>query len=67
MKKLFRKGFLFSGIVCFFCVAFVFLSMREPYRGVIAKWTDSEEFMDASGMLPYFEQVRTSDQTTQLS
>ena len=66
MKKLFRKGFLFSGIVCFFCVAFVFLSMREPYRGVIAKWTDSEEFMDASGMLPYFEQVRTSDQTTQL-
>lgn len=66
MKKLLAKGFLFIGIICFLCAAFVALSMREPYRAVIARWTDSEEFMGESGMLPYFQQVKTSDQTTQL-
>lgn len=66
MKKFFGKGVLFAGIVCFLCGVFVALSMREPYRTVIAGWTDSEEFMGESGMLPYFEQARISDRTTQL-
>lgn len=66
MKKLFGKGVLFAGIICLFCSAFVALSMREPYRTLIAGWTDSEEFMGGSGMLSYFGQAGTSDQTTQL-
>lgn len=66
MKKLFGKGVLFAGIICFFCIAFVAFSIREPYRTVIAEWTDSEEFMGDSGMLPYFERAKMPDQTTQL-
>lgn len=66
MKKFFAKGFLFVLIICFLCSAFVSLSMREPYRAVIAEWTDSEEFMSDSGILPYFEKVRETDQTSQL-
>lgn len=66
MKKFFAKGFLFVLIICFLCSAFVSLSMREPYRAVIAEWTASEEFMSDSGILPYFEKVRETDQTSQL-
>lgn len=66
MKKFFAKGFLFVLIICFLCSAFVSLSMREPYRAVIAEWTGSEEFMSDSGILPYFEKVRETDQTSQL-
>lgn len=66
MKKLFGKGILFVGIICLLCTAFVAFSMREPYRAVIAGWMDSEEFMDESEMLPYFEQAGMSDGTTQL-
>ena len=66
MKKFFGKGILFVWIICFLCAVFVFMSMREPYRTVIARWTGSEEFMGDSEILPYFEQVRTVDRTTQL-
>lgn len=66
MKKFFAKGFLFVLIICFLCGVFVSLSMREPYRAVIAEWTGSEEFMSDSGILPYFEKVREKDQTSQL-
>lgn len=66
MKKFLAKGFLFVLIICFLCSAFVSLSMREPYRAVIAEWTASEEFMSDSGILPYFEKVRETDQTSQL-
>lgn len=66
MKKFFAKGFLFVLIICFLCGVFVSLSMREPYKAVIAEWTGSEEFMSDSGILPYFEKVRETDQTSQL-
>lgn len=66
MKKFFLKGILFVLIICFLCAAFVSMSMREPYKAVIAKWTGSEEYMGESGILSYFERVREPDRTTQL-
>lgn len=66
LKKFFLKGILFVLIVSFILMIIVFLSMREPYKTIIAKWTDSEEFMAASGMLPYFEQSKAQNHTTQL-
>lgn len=66
MKKLFLKGTVFFVILLMICTCTILLSTREPYRGIIAKWTNSDDFMSESGMLPYFEQVRTPDQTTQL-
>lgn len=66
MMKFFGKGILFVMMICLLCAGFVYASTREPYRAVLAKWTDSEAFMDDSGMLPYFEAVRMTDQTTQL-
>lgn len=66
MKKLFEKGFFFVLIIFVFCVCFVFLSTRGSSREIIARLTDSEEFMEGSGMLPYFERVRAEDGTTKL-
>lgn len=66
MKKFIVKGILFCTIIFFICVGFLFLSAKEPTRSIIARWTDSEEFMDESEMLPYFERARRQDGTTQL-
>ena len=66
MKRFFGKGVLFVSIICFLCAVIVSMSMKEPYKAVIAKWTDSEAYMGDSGMLPCFEQVRKDDRTTQL-
>lgn len=66
MKKLFLKGTAFVSVILCICVCVIALSMREPYRSVLAKWTNCEDFMSESGMLPYFERVRTPDRTTVL-
>lgn len=66
MKKLFAKGILFCTIIFAVCAGIILLSVKEPCRKIIAKLTNSEDFMDESGMLPAFEHVKISDQTTQL-
>lgn len=66
MKKFIVKGILFCTIIASVCAVFLFLSTKESIRFVIAKWTDSEEFMSESGMLPYFEKARQQDGTMQL-
>lgn len=66
MKKLFFKGIIFVTIITGICVLTLFLSMREPFRPVIARLTACEDFMESSEMLPYFEKAREQDGTTQL-
>lgn len=66
MKKLFFKGFVFLSLILCICVGIIALSMQEPFRTLIAGWTNCRDFMSDSGMLPYFERVRTPDQTTRL-
>ncbi len=48
------------------CAVFLHLSTKEPMRTVIAEWTDSNDFMGASGMLSYFDRARQQDKTMQL-
>ncbi len=66
MKKLYAKGLLFLLLVSALCAGLLLLSAREPTRQIIAGWTHSRDFMDENEMLPYFEQARTPDRTTQL-
>lgn len=66
MRKFVLKGSLFCTIILVIAVSVICLSTREPGRSAIARWTDSEEFMGESGMLPFFERAREQDGTTQL-
>lgn len=66
LKKILGKGIIFCSIILSVCIGVIFLSMRDPYRQIIAEWTNSEDFMDGNVMLPYFDRVRVQDQTTQL-
>lgn len=66
MKKLFGKGFVFIAVIFTVCVSIVFLSTFEPCKGIIARWTASEEFMEENEMLPYFDRAREEDQTVRL-
>ncbi len=66
MKKLFWKCALFCFIITALCAFFLFLSVKEPFRPMIARLTSCEDFMDESGMLPGFEKAGQQDQTTQL-
>lgn len=63
MKKFVLKGLLFCTIIFFVSAGIVILSTKEPTRSVLARWTDSEEFMSGSGMLPYFERAGQRDGT----
>lgn len=66
MKKLIWKSILFFLIIWSVCAGVIFLSAREPFRPAIARLTGSEEFMDDSELLPYFETAAQPDKTTQL-
>lgn len=66
MKKLFLKGMLFCIIILSAVACFIYLSAREPARSVIARWTNSEDFMTESGMLPYFARAREANGSTSL-
>lgn len=66
MKKLLWKSILFFLIILILCAGVIFLSTRESLRPGIARLTDSEEFMDESEMLPYFDRAAQRDGTTQL-
>lgn len=66
MKKFLLKGLLFLTILCCVCGGILFLSAREPFRAVLAKWSGSEEFMDGNEMLPYFSRAAEQDGTTRL-
>ncbi|MBD5459870.1 MAG: hypothetical protein HDR26_02850 [Lachnospiraceae bacterium] len=66
MKKLFIKSGIFCTIILAFCFCIIFLSMKEPWKQILARWTDSEAYMDENELLPAFEYVKKQDQTTQL-
>ncbi len=66
MKKLFGKGFAFIVVIFAVCAGVVFLSVQDASKRVIARWTASEEFMEENGLLLFFDNVRTEDQTTSL-
>lgn len=66
MRKLFGKCVAFFLIIMILCAAILLLSTREPFRAVVAKLTNCEEYMDESGMLPAFEQAGQSSGATQL-
>ncbi|MCI9071692.1 MAG: hypothetical protein HFH80_02595 [Lachnospiraceae bacterium] len=66
MKKFIWKCGLFSVLICAACACFLFLSAKEPFRPMLARLTNSQEFLEDSGMLPYFERAVESDGTTRL-
>ncbi len=66
MKKLFCKCCVFSLMMAAICAGILLLSVREPFRPMIASVTDAQDFMDESGMLPVFERARQRDGTWQL-
>lgn len=66
MKKLLWKSILFFTIIGTLCAGIIFLSTKEAFRPGIARLTGSEEFLDESEMLPYFERATQADKTTQL-
>lgn len=66
MKKLFLRGLLFCIIIFSVVACFIYFSAREPTRPVIARWTDSEDFMAGSGMYSYFARAREANDSTRL-
>lgn len=66
MKKFLIKGTLFFTIILLLVTGVLILSTQEPARTMIAKLTACEDFMEDSGMLPYFQKAREQDCTTQL-
>lgn len=66
MKKLFLKGLLFCIIIFSLVACFICFSTREPTRSVIARWTNSEDFMTGSGMLTHFTRARDTNGSTRL-
>lgn len=66
MKKLFLKGLLFCCIIFAVVACFIYFSTKEPTRSVIARWTNSEDFMAGSGMLSYFERAKETNGSTRL-
>ncbi len=66
MKKFILKGFLFYGIMIACCTGIVLLSTHEPERTLLARLTDSKDFMSSSGMETLFSDARKQDRTTQL-
>lgn len=66
MKKLFLKGLLFCIIIFSVVVCFIYFSTREPTRSLIARWTNSEDFMAESGMLSYFARAKEANGSTRL-
>ncbi len=66
MKKLLWKCVIFFMVILALCAVFLFLSTREPFRPVIARVANCEDFMEDGGMLASFEKARQQDGTTQL-
>lgn len=66
MRKMFWKSLIFSLIILFLCLNVIFLSTKTPFRPWIARLTDSEDFLDESEMLPYFDRAVRQDGTTNL-
>ena len=64
MKKFIRKCSLFTLLIFSACVCFLFLSAREPFRPILARLTNSQEFLEDSGMLPYFERNGVDPRTS---
>lgn len=70
MKKYCKKMAVFTIIFVIVCIAFDCISMKEPWRRIIACMTDSEEFISinvgADEIKPYIERAQKKDHTTKL-
>jgi len=66
MKKLVGKCVIFSVLIMALCIGFLLLSVKEPFRPILAKLANCGDYMDDSGMLPVFDKARQQDGTTQL-
>lgn len=70
MRSFYRKVILFVVIFGVICILADHMSSRDPWRRVIARYTDSEEFISVnvgpSEIKPYIEKVQTEDDTTRL-
>ena len=70
MRKFYSKITIFLIILILFLGTIDYISMKDPWRKVFAKYTNSEEFISvnvgASEIKPYIEKVRTKDDTTTL-
>lgn len=66
MKKLFIKGLLFCIIIFMVVACFIYFSTKEPTRSVIARWTNSEDFMAGSGLLSHFTRAKEANGSTRL-
>ena len=70
MRKFYSKITVFLILLVVFLGIADYVSMKDPWRKVLAKYTDSEEFISvnvgASEIKSYIEKVQTKDNTTTL-
>lgn len=70
MKAFCKKVCIFIMVFCLFCVGMEYMSIKEPGRSLIARVTDSEDYISGNvgsdEIKPYIKQVRTEDNTTKL-
>ena len=68
MRKFYSKITVFLILLVVLLGMVDYVSMQDPWRKVLAKYTDSEEFISvnvgASEIKPYIEKVQTKDDTT---
>lgn len=70
MRKFYTKTIIFLLLLVLLVGLFDYISLKDPWRKVVAVYTDSEEFISvnvgASEIKPYIEKVQTKDNTTKL-
>lgn len=70
MRTFYKKIIFFVVIFGILCIIADGMSLYDPWRKVIAKYTDSEEFISVNvgprEIKPYIEKVQTKDHTTKL-
>lgn len=68
MRKFYSKITIFLLLLALFLGTVDYISMVDPWRKVLAKYTDSEEFISVNvgvaEIKPYIEKVQTKDDTT---
>lgn len=65
MKKFYSKIVIVCLAILIIVLYFDFLSMKEPWRQIIAKWTNSEEYITvnvgSNEIIPYIEELQEND------
>lgn len=65
MKKFYSRIVIACLAILFVVLCFDYMSMKEPWRQIIAKWTNSEEYITvnvgSSEIIPYIEELQEND------